>query len=141
MKSERHFMCGVVATLACAFIAGFSSCKDGTTAINRSPSDVVTVTDINKFITDEDIKAGTVKTNNYVSAVKMSHWKHEREGVQCEICHHKKGNDDRIKQCAACHKGKAGDETMHNLCINCHVEKKEGPSMCQDCHTEESAKE
>ncbi len=141
MKSKGHFVFGTIATFVCALIAGFSSCKEGTTAINPSPTDVVTVTDINKFITDEDIKAGVVKTNNYVSAVKMSHWKHEREGVQCTVCHHKNGNDDRIKQCAACHKGKTGDETMHNLCINCHVEKKEGPTMCQDCHTREPGKE
>jgi hypothetical protein len=135
VKAKRRFIFGVTVISTGFLIAGFSSCKEGTTAINKSPTDVVTITDINKFITDDDLEAGVVKTNNFVSAVKMSHWKHEKKGVQCELCHHKKRNDDRIKQCAVCHKGKAGDETMHNLCINCHVAKKEGPSMCQDCHT------
>ena len=139
MKSKEYSFLVTTAALLCALIAVHSSCKEGTTAINKSPTDVVAITDINKFITGDDLKAGVVKTNNYVSAVKMSHWKHEKKGVHCEVCHHKKGNDDRIKQCAACHKGKAGDETMHNLCINCHVSKKEGPSMCQDCHSEERA--
>lgn len=139
MKSKRFSVIGAIAALMCALIAVLPSCKEGTTAINQSPTDVVTITDINKFITDDDLKAGVVKTNNYVSPVQMSHWEHEKKGVRCETCHHKKGNDGRIKQCAACHKGKAGDETMHNLCINCHVAKKEGPSMCQDCHTTEHA--
>jgi hypothetical protein len=120
-----------------SFLFIYSACNKGTTSINQSPTDYVTITDINSRITDADVKAGVQKTNNYMSPVKMSHKKHENSGVQCFTCHHKKGNDDRIKQCAACHKGKKADATMHNICMNCHLEKKLGPVMCQDCHKEQ----
>ena len=110
------------------------ACKGGTTGINPSPTDVVTITDVNAFISEGDLKAGVKKTNNEVPPVIFSHSIHEKAGLQCVTCHHKEGNDERIKQCAMCHKGTAGDETMHNLCINCHLERKAGPAQCQDCH-------
>jgi hypothetical protein len=133
---QRHKASMAVAVAL--FSLWYMACSQGTTGINPSPTDVVTITDINKFIADADVKAGVRKTPNYVSSVQMSHIRHEKEGVQCATCHHKNGNDDRIKQCAYCHKGAAADETMHSLCINCHVEKKKGPAMCQDCHKAEA---
>lgn len=137
-RKSLLFLCFLAFTV---FAFGLAACNKGTTSINTSPTDVVTITDINSFITDADLKAGVQKTNNYVSPVKMSHLKHEKNGVGCFTCHHKKGNDDRIKECAKCHKGKAADNTMHNFCIKCHAEKKEGPTMCQDCHKPETVKE
>jgi hypothetical protein len=126
---------------ACVF--AYCACSGPIEAINPSSTDVVTITDINKFITDADIKAGVKRTNNYVSPVRMSHQKHESRKIECKLCHHKNGNDDRIKQCAACHKGKAGDTTMHEFCIGCHVKdkSKEAPTMCQDCHKAVSAEQ
>jgi hypothetical protein len=134
-------------TYAAAVLAALFSvilivaCKEGTTSVNPSPTDVVKITDINAFISKEDLAAGTVKTNGYVAPVMMPHQKHEDAGIQCTTCHHKFFNDDRIKQCAYCHKGKKGDETLHALCINCHLEKKKGPTMCQDCHKTENGQE
>jgi len=122
------------------FLSTLFACKEGTTSINPGPTDVVTISDINAFITDADMKAGVKKTNNFLSQVSMSHRKHEDRGVQCFTCHHKKGNDDRIKQCAPCHKGEAGSDVVHDLCITCHVEKNLGPVQCQDCHKPEEEK-
>ncbi len=138
MNKMRLCFNGLIFFLVAAFLFCLSACSKGTTEVNPSPTDVVTITDINKFITDADLKAGIKRTNNYVSSVKMSHIAHEKAGVQCVTCHHKKGNDDRIKQCAYCHKGVKADDTMHGLCINCHVEKKKGPTQCQECHKAEA---
>ena len=135
-SSMRLFMVLAIIFLPLIFL----SCNEGTVSINPSPTDVVTVTDINKFITRDDELKGIKKTNGLIAPVRISHKIHEDEGVQCVTCHHKKGNDDRIKQCAYCHKGVRGDETIHNLCINCHLSKKKGPAMCQECHKEEFEK-
>lgn len=109
-------------------------CSEGTTNINPSPTDVVTVTNINTFITEKDKAAGITATLNAMDAVLMPHSKHENAGIKCVICHHKEGNDDRIKQCAACHKGARGEDTIHGLCINCHAQTKKGPVLCNECH-------
>lgn len=99
-----------------------------------SPTDVVTITDVNAAITEKDLAAGIHKTNNFVPPVQMSHEKHEAQGIKCVLCHHKHKNDDRIKQCAACHKGDKGRDLMHNFCIECHMKAAKGPSQCQQCH-------
>ncbi len=106
---------------------------DGTIPSTQK-TDMVVITDINSRISEADIKAGTQKTNNFVSAVKMSHVIHEKNDIKCVVCHHANGNDDRIKQCAACHKGGTGRDVMHNFCIECHVKVNKGPVMCQNCH-------
>ena len=76
------------------------------------------------------------KVNNTMDAVKIPHIKHQEAEVKCVVCHHKNENDDRIKNCSKCHKGKGADETMHNLCVNCHKERNKGPKDCTDCHKE-----
>jgi hypothetical protein len=69
--------------------------------------------------------------------VKFIHDKHETKQVKCIVCHHKVNNDDRIKICGTenCHTGQGAEETIHNLCINCHKEKgKKAPTECDACH-------
>lgn len=132
-RSSTFFLIG------CAIIAvlfAIQGCKEGTTSINPSPTDVYTISSVNKYITDADIKAGVVKSRGLMNDVKISHVIHEKAGVDCFICHHKKGNDDRIKVCAQCHKGTKGEDEIHDLCIGCHAERAKGPTMCQDCHLE-----
>jgi len=123
-----------VVCLSILVIGVIIGCSEGTTNINPSPTDVVTVTDVNKFITEKDKLAGLSATMNAMDPVAMPHKKHEDAGIKCVICHHKNGNDDRIKQCAECHKGATGEDTIHNLCINCHAQSKKGPVLCNECH-------
>lgn len=128
----------LVIYLSMLIILGFVSCSEGTTNINPSPTDVVFVKDVNAFITQNDRMSGIEATMNEMDPVAMPHNKHEKAGIKCVICHHKEGNDDRIKQCAVCHKGAAGEDTIHNLCINCHAQAKEGPTLCNQCHIAKS---
>jgi cytochrome c553 len=66
----------------------------------------------------------------------------------CGVCHH--GKDDKGRKdveatsegtpCAECHAvdAKSGTPLMrayHRQCINCHLEKKQGPTYCGGCHT------
>ena len=97
-------------------------CKQEPQLESTKNTDLVTISKINK-----DAQLG---------AVTLPHVKHEKAGVKCVVCHHKKNNDDRIKICARCH-GEGADELMHNLCVNCHKEKKKGPTDCTACHREE----
>ncbi len=70
-----------------------------------------------------------------VGAVLFPHEIHEKEaGLSCEYCHHKSDNDARIKECAKCHYGFAGYDTMHGLCVDCHISKNKGPQECMGCH-------
>lgn len=103
----------VVAVTALPFI----SCKKGT-----GPKGETTITKINK--------------SSEMGAVKMSHDKHEFADVKCIECHHKEGNDSRIKICGSkdCHTGEGAEDTIHDLCINCHKERKSGPTGCDGCH-------
>ncbi|MCX7677598.1 MAG: cytochrome c family protein [Spirochaetes bacterium] len=127
--TEKMGMGVLLLFVACAF--AFSQCND---AGGSSPTDVVTITDVNSAINEKDIAAGVHKTNNFVPSVKMSHEKHEAQGIKCVQCHHKEKNDDRIKQCAACHKGDKGRDLMHNFCVDCHMKASQGPTQCQQCH-------
>ncbi|HSV96170.1 MAG TPA: cytochrome c3 family protein [Spirochaetota bacterium] len=131
-STTLFLICSLVISVSFA-VAG---CKEGTTSINPSPTDVYIINSVNKFVTDSDLKAGVVKTRDLVSDVKISHLKHQKAGVDCFTCHHKKGNDDRIKVCAQCHKGSRGEDEIHDFCIGCHAVKAKGPTMCQDCHLE-----
>lgn len=124
------FRCLALAAMICLLV----SCGDRLVDINTSPTDVAVIGNINHYVSESDLRAGVVKTADYVSPVKLSHRKHERAGVDCFTCHHKKGNDDRIKECARCHKGERGEEQLHNFCITCHSQRAKGPVMCQDCH-------
>lgn len=127
--------CNKAMLLVCAVfsVIVFLSC-DGTASLNLENTDMVTITDVNSRISDADVKAGVRKTNNFVNPVMMSHVKHQEAGMKCVQCHHRNGNNDRLKQCAACHKGGEGRDLMHNFCIGCHLTKGEGPVTCQDCH-------
>ncbi len=135
MNRRSAILFPVCGTIIAVFLV-LPGCKEGTTSINPSPTDVYTISSINKFVTDVDLNAGIVKSRGLMNDVKISHLKHEKAGIDCFTCHHKKGNDDRIKVCAECHKGDQGEDTIHGLCIGCHAEKAKGPTMCQDCHLE-----
>ena len=99
-----------------------------------SSTDIVKITNVNKFITEKDINEGVKRTKDKKSEVIFSHQAHEDHDVKCVVCHHKFENDDRIKNCAMCHKGKEGEDYYHTLCIDCHKKKKEGPVECDECH-------
>lgn len=109
----------------------FVSCGNGV-----SGTDLVTITGVNTFVTDEDIAAGTKKTLETTIHVKMHHQLHEKAGVSCVTCHHKRWNDERIKKCSFCHKGMDGTKRFHEFCIKCHTAMNKGPVKCNECHIE-----
>lgn len=48
---------------------------------------------------------------------------------------------DRLKSCEPCHNAKTGGgivgfgkEAAHKLCQDCHIDRKAGPTTCQECH-------
>jgi hypothetical protein len=139
IKIKQNLIVLIIITIGFCSVFYFR-CSSTSADTNSISTDVVTVTDINKFVTDADIKSGTKKTDNSLSPVRMSHKEHEKAGVQCITCHHKSGNDERIKQCAMCHKGAGSEELMHSLCIKCHVDKKKGPATCEGCHKDQNKK-
>jgi hypothetical protein len=98
---------------------------------NPKDTDEVVITKVTAYGKQAD---GVSPYKGQVGAVTMSHKVHEKQGLACIDCHHKKGNDDRIKQCAKCHNGQAGYETMHGLCVDCHIKEKKGPQKCMECH-------
>ena len=91
------------------------------------------VTDINKFITQNDINSGILASKSNLPSVSFSHETHDKNNIKCITCHHKKYNDERIKTCAFCHKGIQGAKLFHKLCMSCHKERS-GPSSCGECH-------
>ncbi|MFH0919186.1 MAG: cytochrome c3 family protein [Fibrobacterota bacterium] len=105
-------------------------------AIHKPSADIVVITKSDAFVTPADSVAGVVKTGNSADPVRMSHRAHALSGAACVTCHHKKGNDARIKQCAQCHKGEKAHELMHGQCIGCHTQQKKGPleDQCEACH-------
>jgi len=104
--------------------------------VHKPSADTVVITKSDALLTPADSVAGAVRTGNAADPVKMSHKSHVRAGVACATCHHKKGNDGRVKQCALCHKGEKAHEEMHGLCIGCHGKEKKGPQedLCESCH-------
>lgn len=96
------------------------------------PRDVVSITKVTAHAT----KADGAPMRALVGTVKMSHRVHEEHGIGCETCHHKKGNDDRIKTCAApgCHTGVKGFRVMHGLCEDCHNARQPVREKCMRCH-------
>lgn len=117
----------------CIFALVFSACESDPWIHKGNPSDtdVVVITKVTAFGTQKD---GLSSYKGQVGAVTMSHKVHEDLGMQCYDCHHKANNDDRIKQCAKCHNGTAGYDTMHGLCVDCHIGKGKGPQQCMECH-------
>ena len=116
-------------TVLAAFMV--SSCSLDPWVGGKEYPNIVTITKISSYGKSAD---GVSPMKSAVGAVKFSHKTHEDAGVKCINCHHKKDNPDRIKQCASCHRGDNGYETMHGLCVDCHIEKKEGPQHCKECH-------
>ena len=117
MKKQKFVLfCIFILTVTLPFV----SC--GKKKITAGPTGITTIT--------------KVKSTAEKSAVKMSHDKHSLSDVKCVVCHHKDDNDGRIKLCSKCksHKGDNGKEILHDLCINCHNEKKAGPIECDSCH-------
>lgn len=105
------------------------SCKLDPWTGGDSPTDIVTITK-----TTRSFKADDPHYKSQVGAVKISHKTHQEKGLKCENCHHKNNNPDREKKCAVCHRGDNGYETLHGLCVDCHIEHKEGPQKCKECH-------
>ncbi len=120
--------------LAVAVIIGMFivSCKLDPWTSGDTPTDIVTITKTTRAFDKE--KSSGKEYKSQVGAVKMSHKVHEDKGIPCEKCHHKKGNPDREKKCALCHTGDNGYNTMHGLCLDCHIARKEGPQKCKECH-------
>ena len=128
MKKIRLF-----SVFLCIFCFVFTACESDPWIHKGNPSDTdeVVITKITAYGTQKD------EVSNYkgqVGAVTMSHKVHEDNGMQCYDCHHKSDNDDRIKQCAKCHNGTEGYDTMHGLCVDCHISKGKGPQKCMECH-------
>ncbi|MDY6967248.1 MAG: cytochrome c3 family protein [Spirochaetota bacterium] len=97
----------------------------------------MSLTNVNSFVTELDIKNGIIKTSARMQPVVISHKKHEDAGVKCIECHIKEKNDSRIKTCAYCHKGIQGVKHLHKVCIKCHKEKKQGAVACNQCHLDD----
>lgn len=107
------------------------SCGNGV-----SGTDLVTITGVNAFITNKDMAAGIKKTLETTIPVQMHHRLHEKAGVTCVTCHHRKWNDERIKKCSYCHKGMDGAQRFHEFCVKCHASRDSGPVKCNECHIE-----
>lgn len=98
---------------------------------NPVDTDEVVITKVTAFGTQAD---GVSPYKGQVGAVTMSHKVHEEQGMECFDCHHKNDNDARIKKCGKCHTGEKGYETMHGLCVDCHISENKGPQKCMECH-------
>ncbi len=114
----------------------FSSCKD-----SASSTDLVAITEVNAFVSREEAARGMKKTLETTIRVTMPHQQHEKAGVACVTCHHKKSNDERTKTCSYCHKGLKGAQHLHTFCIGCHRNKNDGPVRCNECHMEKAEKQ
>ncbi len=125
--------CNVFFPAACALIAATiaTACSLDPWTTGKEYPDIVTITKITRFGKSAD---GSSPMRSRLGAVIFSHKTHEDMGLACVTCHHKTANPDRIKQCAACHTGDNGYDTMHGLCVDCHIEKQEGPQRCFECH-------
>jgi hypothetical protein len=125
--------------IAAAIIIGgtIASCKLDPWITEEKPTNIVTITKTAKLIDKEKSEDKAYKS--HVGAVKISHKVHEEQGLKCIDCHHKNingknANPAREKKCAVCHYGENGYETLHGLCVDCHIKKKAGPQKCKECH-------
>ncbi len=120
-----------LAILSGALCIAVIGCNKDPWALGNGITDKVTITKITEFGKAAD-NITPMKGN--VGAVVMSHRTHEQQGLDCFACHHKHDNPEREKVCAKCHIGDNGYETMHGLCLDCHIAKKDGPQKCMECH-------
>ncbi len=72
----------------------------------------------------------------------------ETAGIdECSVCHHVYEDGQRVEdessedqRCADCHGLAANDDqpglmqAFHGNCRGCHVQRKQGPAMCGECH-------
>lgn len=120
--------------LICLLSLAALSCESDSwkSRVDMKDTDKVTVTKVTAYGNSE---GNDSLYKGQVGAVVFPHEFHEKTvGLNCEYCHHKKGNDERIKQCAKCHNGYAGYDTMHGQCVDCHISKNKGPQECAGCH-------
>ena len=119
---------------AAAVIIGFciASCEPDPWQSGDSPTDVVSITKITRNLNAQKPEDSLYKSQ--VGTVRMSHKAHQDKGLKCVDCHHVKNNPEREKTCAKCHQGDNGYETMHGLCVDCHIARREGPQKCKECH-------
>jgi hypothetical protein len=97
-------------------------------------ADTVHIRSIDAYVTAQDAGASGRKAACSMPPVLMSHRIHcDNKKIACITCHHRKGNDDRIKKCAQCHKGVAGLDIMHKKCGSCHRQRAMD-MRCGSCH-------
>ncbi len=96
-------------------------------------TDTVILTSVDSFVSAQDTGLSAIKVGWTPGPVTLSHRVFEKAGISCITCHHRKGNESRIKQCSQCHKGVSGMETMHKACGVCHVQRNMNMS-CTSCH-------
>jgi hypothetical protein len=108
-----------------------ASCSLDPWTAGEAPTDIITIT---KTTSARPAKEGEKLLKSQVGVVHMSHKVHQDKGLTCIECHHKKNNPEREKKCAKCHYGENGYETMHGLCVDCHIKRREGPVKCKQCH-------
>ena len=123
-----HFSPAAIAILT-AIIA--TACSLDPWVADKQYPNMVTITKITSFGKSAD---GASPMKSRLGVVRFSHKTHDAMGLKCVKCHHKKANPGRVKQCASCHVGDNGYNTMHGLCVDCHIEKKDGPQKCKECH-------
>jgi hypothetical protein len=88
---------------------------------------------VDSFVTAKDTGVFAVKVGWTPGPVEVYHRVFEKAGITCVTCHHKKNNNDRIKQCSRCHKGVAGMDALHKRCGECHLQRRMDMS-CTTCH-------
>lgn len=126
--NQKHLFSTILVVFSFVVLFTVVSCKNDPHAIGESSTDKVTITKVTKF--GKNKKGEPLKGT--LGAVVFSHKTHE--DMKCIDCHHKFLNPEREKKCAVCHKGDDGYETMHGLCLDCHIKKKDGPQKCTECH-------
>jgi predicted CXXCH cytochrome family protein len=68
--------------------------------------------------------ADTVVIKSKKGDITFNHAKHSADPASCKTCH----GDAKPSKLTL------GREAGHKLCIECHKEKKAGPTKCGDCH-------
>ncbi|UCF30530.1 MAG: cytochrome c3 family protein [bacterium] len=85
------------------------------------------------------------KAQNKKPPVVFPHAAHAKDN-DCTVCHHKDEGKEEKRSCFECH-GKdenipdpsvmsAKENPFHILCRECHKEKGQGPTKCNECHKE-----
>lgn len=77
---------------------------------------------------------------------------HTHQWLECDGCHHTKGNDSKkidyvagqkIERCETCHNSKASNQQHlatlkragHKLCFECHLQNDKNLTRCAVCHS------